>query len=33
MDDDFNTQGAIGILFKLINKFNTGEVKENFSYL
>lgn len=33
MDDDFNTQGAIGVLFKLINKFNTGEIKENYSYL
>ena len=33
MDDDFNTQGAIGILFKLINKFNTGEVKGNYTYL
>jgi len=32
MDDDFNTQGAIGVLFKLINKFNTGEIKENYSY-
>jgi len=31
MDDDFNTQGAIGVLFKLINKFNTGEIKENYS--
>ncbi len=33
MNDDFNTQGAIGVLFKLINKFNTGEIKENYSYL
>ena len=33
MDDDFNTQGAIGVLFKLINRFNTGEIKENYSYL
>lgn len=33
MDDDFNTQGAIGVLFKLINKFNTGEIKGNFSLL
>jgi len=33
MDDDFNTQGAIGALFKLINKFNTGEIKGNFQLL
>jgi cysteinyl-tRNA synthetase len=33
MDDDFNTQGAIGALFKLINKFNTGEIRGNFQLL
>ncbi len=26
MDDDFNTQGAIGTIFKLINKFNSKEI-------
>lgn len=33
MDDDFNTQGAIGVLFKFINKFNNKEIKGSYSYL
>jgi len=33
MDDDFNTQGAIGIIFKLINKYNLKEIKGGFSYI
>lgn len=33
MDDDFNTQGAIGSIFKLINKFNSNEIKGSFDYL
>lgn len=33
MDDDFNTQGAIGVIFKLINKFNTNEIKGEYKLL
>ncbi len=33
MDDDFNTQGAIGTIFKLINMFNSNEIKGEFKYL
>lgn len=33
MDDDFNTQGAIGTIFKLINKFNTKEIKGEYKFL
>jgi len=33
MDDDFNTQGAIGVIFKLINMFNSNEIKGDFKYL
>ncbi|MEM4312927.1 MAG: cysteine--tRNA ligase, partial [Thermoplasmata archaeon] len=33
MDDDFNTQGAIGVIFKLINKFNSNEIKGEYKFL
>ncbi|MCX8095217.1 MAG: cysteine--tRNA ligase [Caldisericia bacterium] len=33
MDDDFNTQGAIGTIFKLINKFNSNEIKGEYKLL
>lgn len=33
MDDDFNIPGAIGSIFKLINKFNSKEIKGNFKEL
>ncbi|MGB9749654.1 MAG: cysteine--tRNA ligase [Caldisericia bacterium] len=33
MDDDFNTQGAIGTIFKFINKYNLKEIKGSYSYL
>jgi len=33
MDDDFNTQGAIGTIFKLINKFNSQEIQGEYKLL